>query len=121
MQLKSALSIREREKTETKNRQLLQQLEKSNNELNEYAHVVSHDLKSPLRSVYALTSWIKTDNEGKFDISTLQNFDLIEDTLEKMEQLISGVLNYSSIDASAAGKKEVGTSVMGNAIIAKLK
>ncbi|CAA0227350.1 PAS domain-containing sensor histidine kinase [Tenacibaculum maritimum] len=105
MQLKSALNIREREKAEIRNIQLLKKLEKSNDELNEYAHIVSHDLKSPLRSVYALTSWIKSDNEGKFDEMTLRNFNLIEETLEKMEQLISDVLTYSSIDTVVEKQK----------------
>ncbi|MFB9052772.1 PAS domain S-box protein [Formosa undariae] len=76
---------------------LLKKIEKSNDELHEYAHVVSHDLKSPLRSINALVSWLKSDNVGKLDDMSLQNFALIEDTLEKMEQLITDVLEYSSI------------------------
>lgn len=88
--------------TEIKNLQLqkeslLSQLEKSNDELQEYAHIVSHDLKSPLRSIDALVSWLKEDNKGKLDEVSLQNFKLIETTLEKMEQLITDVLNYSSV------------------------
>ncbi len=78
---------------------LLIELEKSNNELQEYAHIVSHDLKSPLRSIDALINWIKEDNKDKLDEMSLQNMELIEDTLEKMEQLISDVLMYSSIGA----------------------
>jgi light-regulated signal transduction histidine kinase (bacteriophytochrome) len=58
--------------------------------------VVSHDLKTPLRSIDALVSWIKTDNKNNFDTITHQNLDLIEITLETMEQLISNVLEYSS-------------------------
>ncbi len=75
-------------------------LEKSNNELQEYAHIVSHDLKSPLRSIDSLVNWIKEDNKEKFDVDTLKNFKLIEATLEKMEQLISDILDYSSIDST---------------------
>lgn len=78
---------------------LLEELEKSNDELQEYAHIVSHDLKSPLRSIDALINWIKEDNKEKLDAASLQNFDLIETTLEKMEQLISDVLMYSSVGA----------------------
>lgn len=107
MQLKSAINIRIRKKTEIKNKQLLKQLEKSNDELNEYAHIVSHDLKSPLRSIDALVSWIKTDNKGLLDTVTLENFKLIEATLQTMENLISSVLEYSSAGSEINDKKKV--------------
>ena len=67
-------------------------------ELQEYAHVVSHDLKSPLRNIEALVSWIKEDNLSKFEESSLQHFDHISATLEKMELLIKNILGYSSIN-----------------------
>ncbi len=84
---------------EVQKKGLLQKLETSNDMLQEYAHVVSHDLKSPLRSIDALVNWIKEDNRGKLDATSLNNLDLIETTLGKMELLITDVLNYSSIDA----------------------
>lgn len=86
---------------------LLKKLEKSNDELHEYAHVVSHDLKSPLRSIDALVSWLKEDNKGKLNETSLQNFSLIESTLEKMEHLISDVLEYSSIGEEETEKVHV--------------
>lgn len=99
LQLKSAINLIERKKTENLNIELLKKLEKSNEELHEYAHIVSHDLKSPLRSLAALTTWIKTDNLEVFDEASLQNFKDIELTLETMENLISDILKYSSLDA----------------------
>ncbi|WP_299117773.1 ATP-binding protein [uncultured Winogradskyella sp.] len=107
MQLKSAINLREREKVELRNTALLDALGKSNNELQEYAHIVSHDLKSPLRSIDALVSWIKEDNKGKLDNVTIQNFELIETTLEKMEQLISDILLYSSIGSESKDENSV--------------
>jgi PAS domain S-box-containing protein len=107
MQLKSAIGIKERERIELKNTKLLGQLEKSNDQLHEYAHIVSHDLKSPLRSIDALVSWIKADNEGDLDKTTLENFNLISTTLETMEKLISNVLEYSSAGASIIEKEYV--------------
>ncbi len=91
---------------------LLSELEKSNDELQEYAHIVSHDLKSPLRSIDALIQWIKEDNKGKFDEVTHQNFNLIETTLEKMEHLISDILNYSSVGSSELDRTEVDMEVL---------
>ncbi len=86
---------------------LLEKLEKSNDELQEYAHIVSHDLKSPLRSIDALVNWIKEDNKDKLDEISLHNFSLIETTLEKMEQLISDVLVYSSVGVETLEKETV--------------
>lgn len=98
--------------TDTKNLQeqkeaLLKNLEISNNDLQEYAHIVSHDLKSPLRSIFALVAWIKEDNQEHLSPNSLDNIGLIESTLEKMEQLISDILNYSSVTAEAIEDKPV--------------
>lgn len=95
------LDITDIKKLEAQKETLLKQLEKSNDELHEYAHIVSHDLKSPLRSINALISWIKEDNRGKFDAVSLQNFDHIDATLEKMEGLITDILNYSTVGAES--------------------
>lgn len=97
MQLFNAINLDQKEKAEKRNYLLLEALKKSNDELQEYAHVVSHDLKSPLRSINALLYWIKEDNHGKLDDVSLTNIGMIESTLESMEELITGVLEYSSI------------------------
>jgi len=101
------LDITDTKKLEHQKEKLLHQLEKSNDELQEYAHIVSHDLKSPLRSIDALVNWIKEDNKGKLDDASIQNFQLIETTLEKMEQLISDILIYSSLDSNISHKENI--------------
>lgn len=95
---------------EVQKEKLLLKLEKSNDELQEYAHIVSHDLKSPLRSIDALIQWIKEDNKDKLDDESLQNFKHIETTLEKMEQLITDVLNYSSVGTDDTERINVDTN-----------
>lgn len=91
---------------EAENKKLLLDLENSNEELEEYAHIVSHDLKSPLRSINALVNWLKEDYGNVLDEGGLQNIALIEQTLEKMEQLINGILNYSSISNQKTWQNE---------------
>ncbi|WP_375240874.1 PAS domain S-box protein [Polaribacter sp.] len=105
------LDITEFKKLELQKEKILKELEKRNEELHEYAHIVSHDLKSPLRSIDALVSWIKTDNEGKFDEMTLENFNLINTTLETMEKLISNVLEYSSAGSNTSSLDDVDLNV----------
>ena len=116
MQLYSAINLREKQKIELKNRLLLDKLERSNDELQEYAHIVSHDLKSPLRSIDALVSWIREDNQGKLDDLTNKNFDLIESTLEKMENLIASVLEYSSIGYDGFDDRQINLNNLLNEI-----
>jgi len=96
-QLKSAISIQQRLKVEKQRNKLLVDLEQSNLELQEYAHIVSHDLKSPLRNISTVANWMREDYQDVLGKEGLNNLDLIDTTLEKMENLISGILNYSSI------------------------
>ncbi|SHN09196.1 PAS domain-containing sensor histidine kinase [Polaribacter sp. KT 15] len=111
------LDITEFKKLQIQKEKILKELEKRNEELHEYAHIVSHDLKSPLRSIDALVSWIKADNEGKFDEITQENFNLIDNTLETMETLISNVLEYSSAGSNTNSLSKVNLNTTVNNLI----
>ncbi|PQJ77846.1 sensor histidine kinase [Polaribacter porphyrae] len=76
---------------------LLSNLERQNQELNDYAHMVSHDLKSPLQSIDALTTWIKEDYYKDLGDGGQQIVNLIRENVEKMDTLIQGILEYSTI------------------------
>ena len=106
------LDISDLKNLQLQKEKLLTELEKSNDELQEYAHIVSHDLKSPLRSIYALVSWIKEDNKGKLDDASLENFKHIESSLEKMEQLITTILNYSKAGVDFQDPEDVDINEM---------
>jgi light-regulated signal transduction histidine kinase (bacteriophytochrome) len=69
-----------------------------NNALNEYAHMVSHDLKAPLRSIDTLINWFIQDNESLMNEANLKSLNKILLNVEKMDSLIAGILNYSSIE-----------------------
>lgn len=81
-----------------KQERLLNDLAIQNQELSDYAHIVSHDLKSPLRSIEALVSWLKEDYANQLGEDGKLQIALIGTQLEKMDALISGILRYSSID-----------------------
>lgn len=98
MQLKNAINLREREKAEEQNVSLLNELEKSNQGLRDYAHIVSHDLKSPLRSISALATWLNEDYKEVLDENGKYNLQMIQEKIEGMDKLIGGILQYSSID-----------------------
>lgn len=90
---------------ERQKEELLASLEKSNNELEEYAQIVSHDLKSPLRSINSLIFWIK-DEDKRLSNKSLEYLSLIEGKVEKMDHLIQGILMYSKIDSTGTDVKE---------------
>ncbi|MBC7383756.1 MAG: PAS domain S-box protein [Bacteroidia bacterium] len=86
--------------TEEKNAKLqmelyTQELEKKNKELDQFAYIVSHDLKAPLRGINNLSMWIEEDMEGKMEADTKTNLDLMRKRVKRMEGLIDGILQYS--------------------------
>jgi len=68
-----------------------------NEELQQFAYITSHDLKTPIRGISSLASFIEEDiKSGEIDqvyghLSTIQN------QVERLENLINGILNYSKI------------------------
>ncbi|MBD1934238.1 MULTISPECIES: PAS domain-containing sensor histidine kinase [Cyanophyceae] len=72
-------------------------LEKRNKELDQFAYIVSHDLKAPLRAIANLSTWIEEDIEDKLDPETRHNMDLLRGRVHRMEALINALLQYSRI------------------------
>lgn len=83
--------------------ELLVRLEKANRELTEFAYVVSHDLKAPLRGIKTLASWIATDHRDSLNSEGQEQIDLLQRRIDRMESLIEGILQYSR--AGQSGEK----------------
>ena len=96
---------------------LVKNLEKSNKELNDYAHIVSHDLKSPLRSMNTIITWLKEDYQNVLDNNAIQSFEMLLKKVDKMDHLINGILKYSSIDKVDHKKKSIDIHKIVNDII----
>ncbi|SNR59952.1 PAS domain-containing sensor histidine kinase [Lutibacter flavus] len=111
------LDITEQKNLEKQKEELLNSLEKQNEQLNEYAHIVSHDLKSPLRSISALLSWTKEDFAEKIGEDSLINLNMMEDKVEKMDKLIGDILNYSSIEDQGMNNNDVNVNEVVERII----
>lgn len=80
-------------------------LSEKNAELSSYAHVVSHDLKTPLRGIHSLTEFIREDLEEYLATSNAKqevndNLQLLEKQVKRAEALVNSILQFSSIGQS---------------------
>lgn len=73
------------------------QLKATNKELKDFAYIVSHDLKAPLRAISHLTHWISTDYSKAFDPDGKKMMGLVINRVKRMDGLIDGILSYSRI------------------------
>ena len=72
-------------------------LEKRNVELDQFAYLVSHDLKAPLRAIANLSQWLEEDLEDHLTEDTRHQMDLMRARVHRMEALINGLLQYSRV------------------------
>ncbi len=85
---------------QTKKDELLDEIQQINEELNQFAYTISHDLKAPLRGIQGLSEIIKMEAYDKLDDESKENFDLLIGKAAKMQDLIKGVLEYSRLGRS---------------------
>jgi light-regulated signal transduction histidine kinase (bacteriophytochrome) len=76
---------------------LLKQVESISKEFQDFVYIVSHDLKAPLRAIKALTDWLAADYADKFDAEGKEQLNLLLSRVNRMNNLLDGVLQYSRI------------------------
>ncbi len=74
-----------------------EQLARANQELNDFAYVVSHDLKAPLRGIKTLAGWIAADCANRLDEEAKEQLHLLLTRVDRMHNLIDGILQYSRL------------------------
>ncbi|MGE3675568.1 MAG: PAS domain-containing protein [Polyangiaceae bacterium] len=74
---------------------LIRKLEHKNRELDQFAYVVSHDLKAPLRGISMLSEWIEEEHGDGNYAKLGEHLDLMKKRVSRMEGLINGVLDFS--------------------------
>lgn len=97
--------ITKRKEQEERQQQLLAELKGANTDLRQYAHIVSHDLKAPLRGIGALAQWITVDYADLLDEQGKSNLKQLNRRVERMYSLIDGILEYSKIGKDTDAQK----------------
>ncbi len=99
---------------------LLKDLEAQNESLNNYIHMVSHDLKTPIRNIHALMSWILEEEKCKFSENSMANCKLVGDNLTRMDNLITGILSHATIEQNTEKRSNVNLQSLIGDIIKKM-
>jgi signal transduction histidine kinase len=74
---------------------LIAELLAANRELTDFAHVVSHDLKAPLRGISSLASWLLSDFSDKLGAEGREHLNLMSNRVSRLSGLIDAILAYS--------------------------
>ena len=76
------------------------QLMQSNEDLQQFAHVASHDLKEPVRKIKTFAGRIQDEYSEGLDSKVNLYLEKIQSATDRMVSMIDGVLAYSSINAT---------------------
>ncbi|MES2395019.1 MAG: ATP-binding protein [Bacteroidota bacterium] len=89
--------ITERKKSEEEIKQKSEELVRSNQELEQFAYVASHDLQEPLRTIYNFVGLLDKKYSGKTDEEAKEYFKFIVNATFKMQNLIKDLLEFSRV------------------------
>lgn len=78
-----------------------QRLEQSNRDLHHFASVIAHDLKSPLSTISAMSTWLSEEYGSQLDSGAQEYLKFINDAVGRMNTLVDAVLQYSKAEAQA--------------------
>lgn len=89
--------ISQLKKDEENRNQLFAQLAEVNKELKDFAFIVSHDLKAPLRAIKNISTWLSEDYGNKIDDHGKQQLLLLTNRVNRMHQFINGIFEYTKV------------------------
>ncbi|QDE28355.1 PAS domain S-box protein [Paremcibacter congregatus] len=76
---------------------LIAKLEKSNQDLDQFAYIASHDLKSPLNAIQKIASWLEEDCHDILPESSKEHLSLLKSRSQRMSRLLTDLLMYSRV------------------------
>lgn len=86
--------------------EIQKELQNRNERLETFAHVVSHDLKSPLANITSLTRFLKEENIENLSTDSKMYLDYIEDSSLTLKNYINGILKFYKADELLDSQKE---------------
>lgn len=104
-----SLAISEKEAAVNDQEKLILKLQRKNEDLDEFAFIVSHDLKAPLVGIEALISFLSKDlNADNVDLEKVErSLSLLENRSTMLQRVVEGVLHFSRAGRDSSQKDEI--------------
>jgi signal transduction histidine kinase len=67
-------------------------------EFEEFIYIVSHDIKSPMRAISNITTWIEEDLESVVNQDVLTNLGLLKNRVKRLENMMNALLELSRVE-----------------------
>lgn len=96
-------------------------LRRKNEELDQFAHIVSHDLKTPLRGIDNVVTWIEEDHTAELSPKMKEYLQLIRGRLIRAENLIKGILSYARVGRELPEKENVDLNILMNDVTGNME
>jgi light-regulated signal transduction histidine kinase (bacteriophytochrome) len=117
----SFLDITERKRAEIQVEGYAAELQRSNRELQHFAHTVSHDLRAPLRTVEGFLELLARRHGTSLEPEAQEFVELAVNEMERMQQMIQGLLDFSRVETRGRSLSPVDSSAVLERVLDSLR
>jgi signal transduction histidine kinase len=96
-----------------------QELARLNHDLEAFSYTVSHDLRSPLRSIEGFTTILARKLEGHVEASVMRQLEIVRGSAQHMSRLLTDVLEFSRLGRQALKPTRVSLAHLAERVVAE--